>query len=99
MKQKLGESQKRELQLPELPELAALDVELDDDNSLPELSDKELGGDEVEMDLFVDHPTPTKLEFDVRISKKMCLISLLKRCLLCMACFKRMLQRKHLAAM
>ncbi len=51
------------LWFPELPELTETDVESDDDNSLPEPSDKELGGDEVEKELIPKHPTPTKLKF------------------------------------
>ena len=40
MKRRLDESQQQEIQLPELPELFELDVESNDNDSLPELSDK-----------------------------------------------------------
>ena len=64
MKQRLDESQQWELQLPQLPKLNEFDVESDDNIFLPKLSDRELGGDEVERNLFTDDPTPTKLEFN-----------------------------------
>ena len=47
-----------------LPDLEESDVESVDDNSLPEGSDSELGGEDEERDWFVDHPTPVRLEFD-----------------------------------
>jgi len=52
-----------------LPALEELDVKTDDDNLLPDCSDNELGGEECDRDHFVDHPTPTQLEFNVVASR------------------------------
>ena len=52
-----------------LPALEESDVETDDDNSLPDCTDNELGGEGCDQDRFVDHPTPTQLEFNVVASR------------------------------
>ena len=52
-----------------MPDLAESDVESvdDDNNSLPDFSEKELGGevdDPADRDQWADHPDPIKLDFD-----------------------------------
>ena len=46
-----------------LPALEESDVKTDDGNSFPDCTDNELGGEGCDQDHFVDHPTPTQLEF------------------------------------
>ena len=60
-KHHLEKTHEREEHLPALEES---DVKTDDDNLLPDCSDNELGGEECDQDRFVDHPTPTQLEFN-----------------------------------
>ena len=53
-----------------LPALEESDVDTDDDNSLPDCTDNELEGEGCDQeDHFVDHPTPTQLEFDEGFDK------------------------------
>ena len=44
--------------------LGRLDMDSDDENSVPDCLDFNLEGDDIERDPFIDHPPPTKLEFD-----------------------------------